>query len=79
MKRLFPLVDIPTGEEFKRIGARVRSEVRGKMTGEFRNPTKGEWFLSGAIPEAYKANANMRCPYYILRLVRVANVTLEVE
>ena len=31
----------------------------------------GEWYLSGAIPEAYKAPNDLSTPFHILRLVRV--------
>lgn len=31
----------------------TRATVRAKATGEFRPPRAGEWFLSGAIVEAY--------------------------
>ncbi len=36
-------------------------------TGGFRPPRKGEKFLSGAIPEAYKAKADLSTPFHILR------------
>ncbi len=34
-------------------------------TGEFRAPKKGEWFVSGAIPEAYRALRDMEQEYHI--------------
>lgn len=37
-------------------------------TGAFRPPRKGEWFLSGAIPEAYLAYADGAERRDILRL-----------
>jgi hypothetical protein len=36
-------------------------------TDEFRNPKKGEYFLSGAIPTVYKAYDNLNQPYWIMR------------
>jgi hypothetical protein len=36
-------------------------------TGEFRPPKKGEWYLSGAIPRAYKALNDLTSPYHIMR------------
>ena len=39
------------------------------QTGEFRNPKMGEYYLSGAIPEAYRASHNMSVAYNILREV----------
>lgn len=45
-------------------------DATAKMTGEFRAPKKGEWFLSGAIPEAYRAPNDLPGQeYQILRLV----------
>ena len=38
-----------------------------RWTGENRNPKKGEYFLSGAIPEVYKAFNDMTTPYNIMR------------
>lgn len=40
-------------------------------TGAFRAPRKGEWYLSGAIPEAYRAENDMSEAYYILKLIYV--------
>jgi len=42
---------------------------RAKLTGEFRPPLKGEWYLSGAIPEAYKAPNDLSTAYHIVVLV----------
>lgn len=38
-------------------------------TGEKRPPKKGEWFLSGAIVEAYRAKADISTPMHIAKLV----------
>jgi hypothetical protein len=48
-------------------------------TGEFRPPRKGEWYLSGAIIEAYQAKADMSDPYVIVKLVKARAVWEEVE
>lgn len=40
-------------------------------SGEYRAPRKGEWFLSGAVVEAYKAHDDLRHPFYIAREVEV--------
>lgn len=34
-------------------------------TGEHRPPKKGEWFLSGAIVEAYQAPNDLSAPYWL--------------
>jgi hypothetical protein len=47
------------------------ANTRIVSTGEFRNPKKGEWFISGAIPEGYLAPSNLDYSYNIGRLVKV--------
>lgn len=40
------------------------------LTGEFRSPLAGEWYLSGAIPEAYQAPNDLNdlsTAYHILK------------
>ncbi len=44
-------------------------------TGEFRRPKKGEWFLSGAVGEAYRAPNDVSKDYYIGKLVKFKKVT----
>ena len=51
--------------------------VRFVRTGEYRNPLKGEFYLSGADPGAWAAYNDMSSPYHILRPVRVKTVTTE--
>ncbi|RLC88675.1 MAG: hypothetical protein DRJ03_02020 [Chloroflexi bacterium] len=83
--KLYELVDTPTKEELERCGLRGRSALflkrylRAKLTGEFRPPRKGEWFLSGAIPEAYRAPNDLDGAYHIARFVRVRAVPARVE
>jgi hypothetical protein len=36
-------------------------------SGEFRPPRRGEWYLSGAIPQAWQAPNNFKTAYSILR------------
>ena len=45
--------------------------IRFVKTGEKRPPKKGEYYLSGAIPEGYKAFNDMTEPRYILRKAKV--------
>jgi hypothetical protein len=52
------------------------SEVRAMWDGKpKRAPKAGEWFLSGAIIEAYQARADMSTPYHIASLVKGQGVT----
>lgn len=43
--------------------------IRAVATGEKRAPRKGEWFLSGATPEAYHATNDLSTPYPIAKLI----------
>lgn len=38
----------------------------------FRAPRKGEFYLSGAIVEAYRAPSDLATPYRVVELVRQA-------
>ena len=82
--RLYPIADrVPTIEKL-RLGCRrspfgfvSQDDLRAVYNYEKRNPKKGEWFLSGAIPEAYRARSDMDCRFSIARLVRVRTVKFE--
>jgi hypothetical protein len=52
--------------------------VMAARTGQFRCPRAGEWFLSGALPEAYKAENDLSTAYHILRLVVVKTINTTV-
>lgn len=43
--------------------------VGAVRTGEFRRPQRGEWFVSGAKPQAYKAPNDLSTEYHIAILV----------
>lgn len=45
-------------------------DVGARPTGENRCPRAGEWFLSGALVEAYQATADLRQEYAIAELMR---------
>jgi hypothetical protein len=53
------------GEQFFAIGSTRSLYVR---TGEKRPPKQGEYYLSGAIPAAYRALHDLNDPYFIVRL-----------
>jgi len=46
-----------------------QKDLRGKLTGEFRAPKKGEWYLSGAIPECYQAPNDLSIKFNIVKIV----------
>lgn len=48
-------------------GVGVLFGKRYVKTGAFRRPKKGEALLSGAIPEAYRAESDEAEPFHILR------------
>ena len=78
--KTFPLASDqrPTDAEYAAIGFvphdMPRHYVRAVWTGEKRPPRKGEWFLSGAIVEAYKTPADCEHAFHIARLVRCEQV-----
>lgn len=68
--RFYPLCDPLSLEEADRFQGFPRQNIKAVKTGEFRPVKEGEWFLSGAIPEAYKATADMWYKQHILVLVK---------
>lgn len=55
---------------FETVPGGDRQVYRARATGEHRPPRKGEWYLSGARVEGYKAPGNMSTAYHICELVR---------
>lgn len=58
-------------EFYPGMSAGEQGNLRAQWTGEKRPPRKGEWFLSGAIVEAYRSYNDLDTPYHIARIVRV--------
>lgn len=78
----FRLADVPTELETGGLSFNERyksRKVQAVKTGEFRNPKRGEWYLSGAIPEGYKAPNDLSSPFHILKLVKVEVQTVVTE
>lgn len=80
MTKLYPLYDFPNLNELTQLyGCKIYdkewhsacAKVRGKPTGEKRPPKKGEWYVSGAIPEVYRAPADLSDAHVIVKLVVV--------
>jgi hypothetical protein len=60
----------PIAESARKYLPEHREAAAVRRTGEFRVPRRGEWFISGAIPEAYYTASNIYIsPYHIARLV----------
>lgn len=81
----YPLGDPLTSEECRRWGVRSKMflgvhdcNVMAVWTGEKRPPKKGEWYLSGAIIDAYRAPNDLGTPHCIARLVKVEKQTVQV-
>jgi hypothetical protein len=83
----YPLADPLTYRERTRWGIPHISNVQCTDGSEIRAvwdqqpqrpPKKGEWFLSGAIVEAYRAQNDFTHPYAIAKLVRVRKVVREI-
>lgn len=72
-KDLYPRADPLDDNEISKLGSTgkgvfaINSRVFGK-------PKRGEWYLSGAVPEAYKAPNDLTTPYHIARLVKVEKI-----
>ena len=69
--KYYPLADEPSPEDLYNLEVSDKVGVRAMATGEMRAPRKGEWFLSGAVVEAYRANNDISIQYNIAKLVVV--------
>ena len=48
--------------------------VVGELLGEFRCPLKGEWFISGSIPECYYSPCDLTQKYRIVIPILVEKI-----
>lgn len=46
-------------------------KTRFIASGEYREPKQGEYYLSGAVIQAYRASSNLTSKYWIARQVRM--------
>lgn len=83
--RLFELADHISAAELDSLHItnklqrlRWRGHVRAKSTGEFRAPRRGEWYISGSAPQAWRAFNDLETAYNIAVLVHVETVTREI-
>lgn len=53
--------------------------ARAVLTGAYRAPKKGEWYLSGCYPRAYRAPNDLSDEFQILALVPVDKRTVTTE
>lgn len=64
--KLYPVQDRVPG-----LSVKDRMNVRAYRVSRCRKPRKGEWYLSGAIPAAYRARNNLTTEYELVKLVIV--------
>lgn len=74
--KLYPLGDTHSKAKFGVMRTLEFSDpkIMAINSHEFRCPNKGEWYLSGATPRAYKAPNNLSTRFYIAKIVRVEKV-----
>ncbi len=78
--KTYRLADVPTIQEFQQNGVSyplgenplvARDRLAAVRTGEFREPKAGEWYISGAIPWAYKSGGFSKgSKYHIAKLIK---------
>lgn len=66
MKEFYPLAD-----RFPNISNKEQSYLKAIYTGEKRKPKKGEWYLSGAIIQAWQAFSDLNMVFCIAKIVKV--------
>ena len=66
---IYPLADRPTTAEKKANGFCPKCDIAAALTREYRRPKKGEWYLSGAVPQAWRAPNDLKTEFNILTLV----------
>lgn len=88
--KIFRLGDQPSQRECDLLGCLRPKHAQGNhrdgekyvaaiRTTAFRAPRKGEWYLSGALPMAYKAPNDLSQKFRIMRLVAVERKTKVIE
>lgn len=63
---------------FASLGLDNHKNLKARWTGEKRPPRRGEYFLSGAVIEAYKAENDLTTPYHIAELVEIETKTVQI-
>lgn len=71
----YRILDKLSSEECKKFNVPVDRNIVGYIKGvfavniyEYREPKKGEWYLSGAVSQAYKAPNDFSSKYWIAEL-----------
>jgi hypothetical protein len=66
----------PIASPYSVLSHRLAKDHRIQYTGEKRCPKEGEWFLSGAIIEGYKAPNDLNNLFHIGKLVKIKVETI---
>lgn len=76
----YPVVDFVPGFERTFVHGTISGKgIAGKWTGEKRAPKAGEYYISGAIPQVYRAPNDLTQDHAIARLVRIkAEVRIDI-
>lgn len=53
-----------------------REDIKARWTGEKRPPRAGEWYLSGAVVEAYRAPCDLTQEFHICLVYKVQNIAM---
>ncbi len=68
-KRAYPLGDRVPG-----VPLLQQRHYRALPTGEFRQVSPGEWYLSGAIPHAYRYRGDV--PWLVMHIAKIVKETI---
>ena len=60
-----PGESVVAGYEDDLVNNGLKTPKTFRVTREFRRPKKGEWFVSGALPQAYYSSRDSLIPAYI--------------
>lgn len=64
----------PVADIVKPLNENTQKHWRAVWTGEFRAPQAGEWYLSGAVVEAYQAIGAVNAYRHIATLVNIKDI-----
>ena len=64
----------PLGDRHPKQKRYLDNTIKAINTKEFREPKKGEWFLSGAEVTAYKARNNLSQKYFIAKIIKYETI-----
>lgn len=71
-------MSLPETLQFERLRGHLTTECFYKVVGK-RPPKKGEWYVSGAIPMAYRARADLSAAYHVVVPTHTAKLVTRME